>query len=176
MGWMWSPRSLQNSLLGPETQWEARSSKSSLAPYFAGEEEEMGTLSCSPSWDSHPGATWFCVLKSLSLLRCVPGSLVQMNNNTSGHTVLKPVLKTLKVPRAVYGAWGWPVGGRQRHSQDKRGHFSSCSDQMLSYNLGRRLPADHVSGYLQFKVEVTSSVHEGEVPAQTRKHVPRSLG
>lgn len=34
---------------------------------------------------------------------------------------------------------------------------------MLSYNLGRRLPADHVSGYLQFKVEVTSSVHEGEV-------------
>lgn len=36
-------------------------------------------------------------------------------------------------------------------------------DQMLSYNLGRRLPADHVSGYLQFKVEVTSSVHEGEI-------------
>lgn len=34
---------------------------------------------------------------------------------------------------------------------------------MLSYNLGRRLPADHVSGYLQFKVEVTSSVHEGEI-------------
>lgn len=44
-----------------------------------------------------------------------------------------------------------------------KGHFSSRSDQMLSYNLGRRLPADHVSGYLQFKVEVTSSVHEGEV-------------
>lgn len=39
-----------------------------------------------------------------------------------------------------------------------------CSDQMLSYNLGRRLPADHVSGYLQFKVEVTSSLHEGEMP------------
>ncbi|KAB1278917.1 E3 ubiquitin-protein ligase HECW2, partial [Camelus dromedarius] len=36
------------------------------------------------------------------------------------------------------------------------------SDQMLSYNLGRRLPADHVSGYLQFRVEVTSSVHEDE--------------
>lgn len=34
---------------------------------------------------------------------------------------------------------------------------------MLSYNLGRRLPADHVSGYLQFKVEVTSSLHEGEI-------------
>ncbi|XP_077813457.1 E3 ubiquitin-protein ligase HECW2 isoform X3 [Macaca mulatta] len=35
---------------------------------------------------------------------------------------------------------------------------------MLSYNLGRRLPADHVSGYLQFKVEVTSSVHEDASP------------
>ncbi|XP_021053092.1 E3 ubiquitin-protein ligase HECW2 isoform X1 [Mus pahari] len=37
-------------------------------------------------------------------------------------------------------------------------------DQMLSYNLGRRLPADHVSGYLQFKVEVTSSAHEDASP------------
>ncbi|EPQ12278.1 E3 ubiquitin-protein ligase HECW2 [Myotis brandtii] len=36
----------------------------------------------------------------------------------------------------------------------------AIGDQMLSYNLGRRLPADHVSGYLQFKVEVTSSLHE----------------
>ncbi|XP_055253150.1 E3 ubiquitin-protein ligase HECW2 isoform X3 [Moschus berezovskii] len=35
---------------------------------------------------------------------------------------------------------------------------------MLSYNLGRRLPADHVSGYLQFRVEVTSSVHEDASP------------
>lgn len=46
---------------------------------------------------------------------------------------------------------------------------------MLSYNLGRRLPADHVSGYLQFKVEVTSSAHEGEAPA-AREHVPLPLG
>lgn len=44
-----------------------------------------------------------------------------------------------------------------------KGCFFPCRDQMLSYNLGRRLPADHVSGYLQFKVEVTSSAHEGEV-------------
>uniref|UniRef100_A0A8B9DXF6 HECT-type E3 ubiquitin transferase n=1 Tax=Anser cygnoides TaxID=8845 RepID=A0A8B9DXF6_ANSCY len=36
----------------------------------------------------------------------------------------------------------------------------AIGDQILSYNLGRRLPADHVSGYLQFKVEITSSVHE----------------
>uniref|UniRef100_A0A663DS70 HECT-type E3 ubiquitin transferase n=1 Tax=Aquila chrysaetos chrysaetos TaxID=223781 RepID=A0A663DS70_AQUCH len=33
----------------------------------------------------------------------------------------------------------------------------AIGDQVLSYNLGRRLPADHVSGYLQFKVEITSS-------------------
>uniref|UniRef100_A0A670HW29 HECT-type E3 ubiquitin transferase n=1 Tax=Podarcis muralis TaxID=64176 RepID=A0A670HW29_PODMU len=38
----------------------------------------------------------------------------------------------------------------------------AIGDQILSYNLGRRLPADHVSGYLQFKVEITSSIHEGE--------------
>ncbi|KAK1336501.1 hypothetical protein QTO34_002531 [Cnephaeus nilssonii] len=40
----------------------------------------------------------------------------------------------------------------------------AIGDQMLSYNLGRRLPADHVSGYLQFKVEVTSSLHEDASP------------
>lgn len=44
-----------------------------------------------------------------------------------------------------------------------KGCFFSCSDQMLSYNLGRRLPADHVSGYLQFRVEVPSSAQEGEM-------------
>uniref|UniRef100_A0A8C4PTV4 HECT-type E3 ubiquitin transferase n=1 Tax=Equus asinus asinus TaxID=83772 RepID=A0A8C4PTV4_EQUAS len=42
----------------------------------------------------------------------------------------------------------------------------AIGDQMLSYNLGRRLPADHVSGYLQFKVEVTSSV--SSFPTDTR--------
>uniref|UniRef100_A0A8D2L320 HECT-type E3 ubiquitin transferase n=1 Tax=Varanus komodoensis TaxID=61221 RepID=A0A8D2L320_VARKO len=36
----------------------------------------------------------------------------------------------------------------------------AIGDQILSYNLGRRLPADHVSGCLQFKVEITSSIHE----------------
>uniref|UniRef100_A0ACB8G055 E3 ubiquitin-protein ligase HW2 n=1 Tax=Sphaerodactylus townsendi TaxID=933632 RepID=A0ACB8G055_9SAUR len=40
----------------------------------------------------------------------------------------------------------------------------AIGDQTLSYNLGRRLPADHVSGYLQFKVEITSSVHEDASP------------
>ncbi|NXW94851.1 HECW2 ligase, partial [Alopecoenas beccarii] len=40
----------------------------------------------------------------------------------------------------------------------------AIGDQVVSYNLGRRLPADHVSGYLQFKVEITSSVHEDASP------------
>ncbi|KFV42503.1 E3 ubiquitin-protein ligase HECW2, partial [Tyto alba] len=40
----------------------------------------------------------------------------------------------------------------------------AIGDQVLTYNLGRRLPADHVSGYLQFKVEITSSVHEDASP------------
>uniref|UniRef100_A0A6I8NCT8 HECT-type E3 ubiquitin transferase n=1 Tax=Ornithorhynchus anatinus TaxID=9258 RepID=A0A6I8NCT8_ORNAN len=48
-------------------------------------------------------------------------------------------------------------------------------DQMLSYSLGRRLPADHVSGYLQFKVDVSSSAHEGEPPPRTLRRKSRSL-
>ncbi|NXS64942.1 HECW2 ligase, partial [Pandion haliaetus] len=40
----------------------------------------------------------------------------------------------------------------------------AIGDKVLSYNLGRRLPADHVSGYLQFKVEITSSIHEDASP------------
>uniref|UniRef100_A0A2K6DHZ4 HECT-type E3 ubiquitin transferase n=2 Tax=Macaca nemestrina TaxID=9545 RepID=A0A2K6DHZ4_MACNE len=56
------------------------------------------------------------------------------------------------------GFGGWPVERR------RRGRLTPVYDQMLSYNLGRRLPADHVSGYLQFKVEVTSSVHEDASP------------
>ncbi|XP_026523763.1 E3 ubiquitin-protein ligase HECW2 [Notechis scutatus] len=40
----------------------------------------------------------------------------------------------------------------------------AIGDQVLNYNLGRRLPADHVSGCLQFKVEITSSLHEDASP------------
>nr|XP_008115479.1 PREDICTED: E3 ubiquitin-protein ligase HECW2 isoform X1 [Anolis carolinensis]XP_008115480.1 PREDICTED: E3 ubiquitin-protein ligase HECW2 isoform X1 [Anolis carolinensis] len=40
----------------------------------------------------------------------------------------------------------------------------AIGDQILSYNLGRRLPADHVSGCLQFKVEITCSIHEDASP------------
>ncbi|XP_063790208.1 E3 ubiquitin-protein ligase HECW2 isoform X2 [Pseudophryne corroboree] len=41
---------------------------------------------------------------------------------------------------------------------------NAIGDQILSYNLGRRLPTDHVSGYLQFKVEITSSIHDDASP------------
>uniref|UniRef100_A0A8C3MIH5 HECT-type E3 ubiquitin transferase n=1 Tax=Geospiza parvula TaxID=87175 RepID=A0A8C3MIH5_GEOPR len=47
----------------------------------------------------------------------------------------------------------------------------AIGDQVVSYNLGRRLPADHVSGYLQFKVEITSSVHEGENLLNAMLHI-----
>nr|XP_014340248.1 PREDICTED: E3 ubiquitin-protein ligase HECW2 isoform X2 [Latimeria chalumnae]XP_014340249.1 PREDICTED: E3 ubiquitin-protein ligase HECW2 isoform X2 [Latimeria chalumnae] len=40
----------------------------------------------------------------------------------------------------------------------------AIGDQILCYNLGRRLPTDHVSGQLQFKVEITSSIHEDASP------------
>lgn len=32
---------------------------------------------------------------------------------------------------------------------------------MVSYTLGRKLPTDHVSGQLQFRFEITSSIHQG---------------
>uniref|UniRef100_A0A8C3TCW7 HECT-type E3 ubiquitin transferase n=1 Tax=Chelydra serpentina TaxID=8475 RepID=A0A8C3TCW7_CHESE len=57
----------------------------------------------------------------------------------------------------------------------------AIGDQILSYNLGRRLPADHVSGYLQFKVEITSSIHEGspsddeDMPAGNHDALPVCL-
>lgn len=34
-------------------------------------------------------------------------------------------------------------------------------DRVISYALGRRLPTDHVSGQLQFRFEITSSIHPG---------------
>ncbi|XP_043916557.1 E3 ubiquitin-protein ligase HECW2 isoform X2 [Protopterus annectens] len=40
----------------------------------------------------------------------------------------------------------------------------AIGEQILNYNLCRRLPTDHVSGCLQFKVEITSSVHEDACP------------
>uniref|UniRef100_A0A670YFB1 HECT-type E3 ubiquitin transferase n=1 Tax=Pseudonaja textilis TaxID=8673 RepID=A0A670YFB1_PSETE len=43
----------------------------------------------------------------------------------------------------------------------------AIGDQVLNYNLGRRLPADHVSGCLQFKVEITSSLHEEDLASNS---------
>uniref|UniRef100_A0A7N5KE92 HECT-type E3 ubiquitin transferase n=1 Tax=Ailuropoda melanoleuca TaxID=9646 RepID=A0A7N5KE92_AILME len=34
-----------------------------------------------------------------------------------------------------------------------------AEDRVVSYTLGRRLPTDHVSGQLQFRFEITSSIH-----------------
>ncbi|MGH0161268.1 UNVERIFIED_CONTAM: hypothetical protein FKN15_053806 [Acipenser sinensis] len=42
---------------------------------------------------------------------------------------------------------------------------NAIGDQILSYMLCRRLPTDHVSGQLQFRVEITSSVHEDYLDA-----------
>uniref|UniRef100_A0AAR2LA04 HECT-type E3 ubiquitin transferase n=1 Tax=Pygocentrus nattereri TaxID=42514 RepID=A0AAR2LA04_PYGNA len=38
----------------------------------------------------------------------------------------------------------------------------ASGDQPVSYTLCRRLPTEHVSGQLQFRVEITSTGHEGE--------------
>ncbi|MEE6490455.1 hypothetical protein FKM82_015884 [Ascaphus truei] len=40
----------------------------------------------------------------------------------------------------------------------------AIGDQILTYNLGRRLPTDHVSGHLQFKIEITSYIHDDSSP------------
>uniref|UniRef100_A0A8D0C8Y3 HECT-type E3 ubiquitin transferase n=1 Tax=Scleropages formosus TaxID=113540 RepID=A0A8D0C8Y3_SCLFO len=37
----------------------------------------------------------------------------------------------------------------------------AIGDRVVSYTLGRRLPTDHVSGQLQFRFEITSSIHPG---------------
>uniref|UniRef100_A0A670JPA3 HECT-type E3 ubiquitin transferase n=1 Tax=Podarcis muralis TaxID=64176 RepID=A0A670JPA3_PODMU len=40
----------------------------------------------------------------------------------------------------------------------------AIGDRVVSYTLGRRLPTDHVSGQLQFRFEITSSIHPGILP------------
>ncbi|XP_041056750.1 E3 ubiquitin-protein ligase HECW2-like isoform X1 [Carcharodon carcharias] len=40
----------------------------------------------------------------------------------------------------------------------------AIGDQIVNYNLCRRLPTDHVSGQLQFRVELSSSIHEDASP------------
>ncbi|XP_048808212.1 E3 ubiquitin-protein ligase HECW1 isoform X6 [Lagopus muta] len=38
----------------------------------------------------------------------------------------------------------------------------AIGDRVVSYTLGRRLPTDHVSGQLQFRFEITSSIHQDD--------------
>uniref|UniRef100_A0A673KRH5 HECT-type E3 ubiquitin transferase n=1 Tax=Sinocyclocheilus rhinocerous TaxID=307959 RepID=A0A673KRH5_9TELE len=38
----------------------------------------------------------------------------------------------------------------------------AIGDRVVSYTLGRRLPTEHVSGQLQFRFEITSSIHPGK--------------
>uniref|UniRef100_A0A672ZXG6 HECT-type E3 ubiquitin transferase n=1 Tax=Sphaeramia orbicularis TaxID=375764 RepID=A0A672ZXG6_9TELE len=51
----------------------------------------------------------------------------------------------------------------------------AIGDRVVSYSLGRRLPTDHVCGQLQFRFELTSSIHP-ECPGPCcRRSLPRSL-
>lgn len=45
-----------------------------------------------------------------------------------------------------------------------------CSDQPISYSLCRRLPTDHVSGQLLFRVDLTSTGQEGVYVHYTHTH------
>ncbi|MBN3307378.1 HECW1 ligase, partial [Amia calva] len=38
----------------------------------------------------------------------------------------------------------------------------AIGDRVVSYTLGRRLPTDHVSGQLQFRFEITASIHQDD--------------
>uniref|UniRef100_A0A7N6ASC9 HECT-type E3 ubiquitin transferase n=1 Tax=Anabas testudineus TaxID=64144 RepID=A0A7N6ASC9_ANATE len=53
----------------------------------------------------------------------------------------------------------------------------AIGDRVVSYSLGRRLPTDHVCGQLQFRFELTSSIHPAEVqPAAENDEVGASSG
>uniref|UniRef100_A0A8B9JHM3 HECT-type E3 ubiquitin transferase n=1 Tax=Astyanax mexicanus TaxID=7994 RepID=A0A8B9JHM3_ASTMX len=45
----------------------------------------------------------------------------------------------------------------------------ASGDQPINYTLCRRLPTDHVSGQLQFRVEITSTGHEGEYMSESER-------
>uniref|UniRef100_A0A8C5NCT4 HECT-type E3 ubiquitin transferase n=1 Tax=Gouania willdenowi TaxID=441366 RepID=A0A8C5NCT4_GOUWI len=44
----------------------------------------------------------------------------------------------------------------------------AIGDRVVSYALGRKLPTDHVSGQLQFRFELTSSIHPGTLDISAR--------
>uniref|UniRef100_A0A6Q2ZFL4 HECT-type E3 ubiquitin transferase n=1 Tax=Esox lucius TaxID=8010 RepID=A0A6Q2ZFL4_ESOLU len=43
----------------------------------------------------------------------------------------------------------------------------AIGDRVVSYTLGRRLPTEHVGGQLQFRFEITSSIHPGSSSSHT---------
>uniref|UniRef100_UPI00358F6373 E3 ubiquitin-protein ligase HECW2-like isoform X2 n=1 Tax=Myxine glutinosa TaxID=7769 RepID=UPI00358F6373 len=51
---------------------------------------------------------------------------------------------------------------------------NAIGDQLLSYNLSRRLPTDHVSGQLQFRFEMTSSINADLSPDTTEAYLMAS--
>ncbi|XP_061412836.1 LOW QUALITY PROTEIN: E3 ubiquitin-protein ligase HECW2-like [Lethenteron reissneri] len=64
--------------------------------------------------------------------------------------------KSRPIIRRFLGKLGIPVQRLlERHA---------IGDQVLSYNLTRRMPTDHVSGQLQFRFEITSSMHPDASP------------
>uniref|UniRef100_A0A8C5HI51 HECT-type E3 ubiquitin transferase n=1 Tax=Gouania willdenowi TaxID=441366 RepID=A0A8C5HI51_GOUWI len=48
----------------------------------------------------------------------------------------------------------------------------AIGDRVVSYALGRKLPTDHVSGQLQFRFELTSSIHPGTLDIVTTEEPP----
>ncbi|XP_007895809.2 E3 ubiquitin-protein ligase HECW1 isoform X1 [Callorhinchus milii] len=47
----------------------------------------------------------------------------------------------------------------------------AIGDRVVSYTLGRRLPTDHVSGQLQFRFEITSSIHQDDEDVSTNNEL-----
>uniref|UniRef100_A0A674CGW2 HECT-type E3 ubiquitin transferase n=1 Tax=Salmo trutta TaxID=8032 RepID=A0A674CGW2_SALTR len=52
----------------------------------------------------------------------------------------------------------------------------AIGDRVVSYTLGRRVPTEHVSGQLQFRFEITSSIHPGSSSSLTSSHIHPDLG
>uniref|UniRef100_A0A8C7GGC6 HECT-type E3 ubiquitin transferase n=1 Tax=Oncorhynchus kisutch TaxID=8019 RepID=A0A8C7GGC6_ONCKI len=50
----------------------------------------------------------------------------------------------------------------------------AIGDRVVSYSLGRRLPTDHVSGQLQFRFEMMSSIHPGHKEVQVSSSDPQT--
>ncbi|XP_029445408.1 E3 ubiquitin-protein ligase HECW1 [Rhinatrema bivittatum] len=50
----------------------------------------------------------------------------------------------------------------------------AIGDRVVSYTLGRRLPTDHVSGQLQFRFEITSSIHPDDEEVSISTDLPES--